>query len=104
MTTAYKLLRKRANGTLGPLFINKKLVVEPGVWLEAEAHPTKGFAFRPGWHCAPQPKAPHLSNRGRVWCEVRIEDFRELVRPHIQGGSWLLANRMQLVREVSHES
>jgi hypothetical protein len=102
MTTAYKLLRKRRDGSLGPLFINRKQVVQPGVWLEAEAHPTKGFAFRPGWHCAPQPVAPHLSTKGRVWCEVLIDNFTELVRPHIQGGSWLLAKRMQLVREVSH--
>jgi hypothetical protein len=105
MTTAYKLLRKRADGTLGPLFINRNQVVEPGTWLDAEAHPTKGFAFRPGWHCAPEPKAPHLktslkSGERRVWCEVQIADFTKIKRPAAQGGAWFLADKMQLVKEI----
>lgn len=48
--TAYKLFRVGKDGTIGPLFINRKLVVVPGQWMEAESHPTKGFALRPGWH------------------------------------------------------
>ena len=40
--------------------------------------------------------APHLSTKGRVWCEVEIEDYSELVRPAVQGGVWLLANRMKV--------
>lgn len=58
--TAYKLFRVRKDGTIGPLFINRKLVVVPGQWMEAESHPTKGFALRPGWHCTLAPVAPHL--------------------------------------------
>jgi hypothetical protein len=83
------------------LFINRNQVIQPDVWYDAEAHPTKGFAVRPGWHCAPQPHAPHLSLRGRVWCEVEIESFTRLIRPHIQGGAWLLANRMRLIRQLN---
>lgn len=97
---AYKLLRVRRDQTLGPLFINRKQVIEPGVWMRAEAHPTKGFAFRPGWHTAPQPVAPHLSPKGRVWMKVLICEYRELVRPQIQGGAWLLANYMKVLGPV----
>ena len=98
---AYKLLRKRKDGSLGPLFINAKQRIPKGEWLQAEPHRKRGFCFRPGWHCAPEPVAPHLSTKGRVWCEVEIENFQTLVRPHIQGGSWLLAERMRIVRELN---
>ena len=33
---AYKLFRKRKDGTLGPLFINRKQVIVPNVWLPAK--------------------------------------------------------------------
>jgi hypothetical protein len=95
---AYKLFRQRKNGSLGPLFINRRLVIEPGVWMPAECHPTKGFAVRPGWHCGWRPLAPHLTDRGRVWCEVEIHDYVKLQRPDHQGGLWLLANYLKLVR------
>ena len=54
--TAYKLFRVRKDGTLGPLFINRRQVVPIGEWLTAEEHRTKGFAFRPGWHCTARPE------------------------------------------------
>ena len=73
MIKAFKLFRTRKDGTLGPLFINMRLRIEPGAWYEAEDHPTKGFAHRPGWHCGDTPEAPHLSEEGRVWYEVEIE-------------------------------
>lgn len=103
---AYKLLRKRKDGSLGPLFINRRQVIPPNQWLAAESHPTKGFAVRPGWHCAPTPEAPHLktelrSGECRVWCEVSIEQFTEYARPAAQGGKWLLAERMRIVRELN---
>ena len=96
--TAYKLLSLRCDGTLGPLFINRRMVVSIGKWLEAECFPTKGYAVRTGWHTMPSPRAPHLSERGRVWCEVRIEDFEQYKRPASQGGMWYLAQRMLVVR------
>lgn len=97
----YKLLRKRKDGSLGPLFINAKLRIPVGEWLEAEEHPTRGYAFRPGWHCTAEPKAPHLSEKGRVWAKVEIRDFTEMRRPASQGGLWYLANQMKVVKVLS---
>jgi hypothetical protein len=95
---AYKLLKLRADGTLGPLFINARQRIPLDVWLKAECHPTKGYALRPGWHAAPQPFAPHLTLRGRIWCEVELRDAQPLVRPAVQGGQWWIANWMRVVR------
>lgn len=98
---AYKILRVRRDGSLGPLFINRHQRIPLGQWLVAKDHPTKGFAHRPGWHCAPRPVAPHLKlHDNRVWMEVRVYDYRKLVRPHIQGGAWLLAKWMKVVGPV----
>jgi len=95
---AYKLLRARQDGSLAPLFINRKLRIPIGEWLEAEDHPTKGYAHRPGYHTLLQPVAPHLKEEGRVWAEVEIEDFAYFHRPECQGGRWALANRMKVLR------
>lgn len=97
MTIAYKLLRRRKDGTLGPLFINKRQVIPVGEWLTAESHPTKGYAFRPGWHCTVKQDAPHLSKAGRVWCAVEVSDYTTFSRPVSQGGEWVLANRMKVL-------
>lgn len=94
---AYKLMRLRKNGTLGTLFIDAKKIIPIGEWLPSEEHPTKGYAFRPGWHCTLLPVAPHLSTKGRVWVECEIEDFKEFQRPECQGGTWLLANRIKIL-------
>lgn len=75
-----------------------------GVWLPAEDHPTKGFAFRPGWHAAPRPHAPHLKvTCERVWCRVELEDVKPFVRPEIQGGQWYLAQRMKVLEVLTCE-
>lgn len=94
---AYKLVRQRKNGTLAPLFINARMSIPIGEWLEAEDHPTKGFAHRPGWHCTLTPEAPHLSTKGRVWVKVIIQKFKRYSRPESQGGTWVLAQRMKVV-------
>jgi hypothetical protein len=94
---AYKLMCQRKDGTLGPLFINRKQRIPIGEWLEAEDHPTKGYAYRPGWHVLPKPSAPHLADRGRVWVEVEIKDYESMQRPVRQGGEWYLAKRMQVL-------
>lgn len=100
--TAYKLFRKRANGTLGSLFIHKTAVIPIGQWLEAEDHQTRGYAHRPGWHCTPLPYAPHLRQGGdRVWCEVEIKDISIFKRPERQGGAWLLAGKMKVIQEAA---
>ena len=100
---AYKLLRLGKDGNLYPLFINKKSSTPFDIWMQAECHPTKGFAVRQGWHCCFAPVAPHLktslaSGEKRVWCEVEVEDFEKYDRPESQGGAWILAQRMKLVR------
>lgn len=97
---AFKLFTLRKDGTIGPLFINRKQVVGLGQWYEAESHPTKGFAYRKGWHCTVAPFAPHLSKKQRIWGRVEIEDVQEYKCPQSQGGKWLLAQRMKVL-EVS---
>lgn len=98
---AYKLLRLRKNGLLSPLFINKKQIIPLNKWLKAEPHLTKGFAFRPGWHCTNSCNAPHLKMEGRIWCEVEIKNFKELKRPASQGGMWYLSNWMRVKKIIN---
>jgi hypothetical protein len=97
---AYKLVRKMKDGSLSPLFINKKSRIPFGVWLTAEAHLTKGFAFRKGWHCFLEPIAPHLSKTRRVWVEVELGDYKAYNRPEAQGGTWILAQQMKIIKEL----
>ena len=82
------------------MFINRPLIIFPHIWFQAEAHRTKGYAFRPGWHCCSTPNAPHLSMKGRVWCEVDIQDWEKMVRPAAQGGMWYLAKRLRMIGEL----
>jgi len=97
---AYKLFRKRKDGTYGPLFINRKQRLLLDVTYDAEDHPTKGYAHRPGWHCCAYPDAPHLSKKDRVWCEVQIDDFTRHMRPANQGGLWYTANKLTILKEI----
>lgn len=94
---AFKLFRQRKDGSLGPLFINRRQRIPLNEWLNAEAHPTKGYKFRPGWHCTRLQLAPHLSKKNRVWCKVEIEDFTTFKRPKTQGGDWFIAERIRVV-------
>lgn len=98
---AYKLFRKLKDGSLAPLFINKKSRIPLNQWLDAEPHLTKGFAFRKGWHCTLEPKAPHLSTKDRVWAEVEIDNYEYYNRPESQGGTWVLAQKMKVIRELN---
>ena len=105
---AYKLLRKKKDGKLYPLFINKKKETPIGEWLDAECIPTKGFAVRKGYHCCFLPIAPHLklelsSGEKRVWVECDVEDYTTYDRPESQGGQWLLVNRMKIIKELTLE-
>jgi len=97
---AYKLFRKMKDGQLAPLFINKTSRIPLNEWIDAENHPTKGFAVRQGWHCCLVKSAPHLSEKGRVWAEVEVEDFEYYNRPESQGGTWVLAQKMKLIKEL----
>lgn len=97
---AYKLIRKMRDGSLSPLFINQKSRIPLGVWMDAELHPRKGFSVRQGWRCTLEPNAPHLSEKGRVWVIVEIDDYTYYNRPESQGGTWVLAQRMKVLREL----
>jgi len=94
---AYKLVRKLKDGSLSPLFINKRMRIKLGEWYAAECHPTKGYAVRPGWHCTSLPKAPHLSEKDRVWVKVKIDDWTVHQRPASQGGIWYTANKIKFL-------
>ena len=96
----YKLFRVRKNGTLGSLFIGRKAIVPVGVWLDAQSHRTKGYAFRPGWHITHEPYAPHLSIRDRTWYKVSFDDYQEIKRPESQGGVWYVAQKMKVLEPV----
>ena len=100
-TVVYKLFRKRKDGTLGPLFINARLRIQLGKWMEAEDHPTKGYAHRPGWHATFVPVAPHLSEKDRIWCECQAFNIRRFQRPQSQGGTWVLAKHLRVMRELT---
>jgi len=97
---AWKLFRLKKNGAITPLFINKKTELPFDVWMEAENHPTKGFAHRPGWHCTATPEAPHLSEKGRVWLQVEIQGVVEFERPKSQGGKWYLSDHMKIPSQI----
>ena len=96
----YKLFRKMKDGQLASLFINKKDRLPINTWLTAEFFPTKGYTARKGWHCTKEAKAPHLTEKGRVWCEVEIKDYSTLKKPEHQGGEWFLANEMRIIKEI----
>jgi hypothetical protein len=97
---AYKLFRLRKDGSLGPLFINCRQKLYVGEVYDAESHPTKGYTVRPGWHCCHSQSAPHLSEKGRVWCKVKIFDYVSHVRPLSQGGVWFTANKMKIIEII----
>lgn len=101
--TAYKLVRKLKDGSLSSLFINKRSRMPLNEWMTAEEYPTKGFAFRKGWHCTLKPVAPHLSNKDRIWVKVEVDDVSFFDRPESQGGTWVLAQKMKLLKELSEE-
>ena len=92
----YKLLNLRKDGTLGSLFIDRKKVIEEKKWLVAKNIPTKGYKVRPGWHSTSKPEAPHLSKKGRVWCEISIKNFYKIERPKNQGGVWYISKYMKV--------
>lgn len=102
---AYKLMRLRKDNTLGSLFINRKAVIPVGEWLEAECLPTNGFQVRKGFHCTFSPYAPHLKEKlsngeVRVWVQVDVEDYEVYQRSEYQGGQWILANRMKVIKII----
>lgn len=97
---AYKLFRVRADGTLGPLFLDATLRIKVGDRLRAKNMHKKGFKFRPGFHAVAKPYAPHLSKRGRRWHRVKLYDWRREKRPKNHGGIWLVAKEITVLGAV----
>ena len=102
---AYKLIRVLKDGNCYPLFIGKTTQYEFGKWLNAKCIPTKGFAVRKGFHCCFKPYAPHLKTKlatgeRRVWIECEVDDYTTYDRPESQGGTWILAQKMKIIRKV----
>lgn len=105
---AYKLVRKAKDGQLYPLFIDKARPYIVGEPREAEFHPTKGFAERFGFHVTFIPWAPHLkmelaSGQKRVWIECWVDGVTTYARPESQGGTWGLAEKLTVIRELTQE-
>ena len=100
---AYKLFRVMANGDITSLFINKSRRLPLNEWLTADTIPTKGFKVRHGWHCTSSPKAPHLTNKGRVWMMVEMLYYSELKRPESQGGLWYLADQIRIINTKQNQ-
>lgn len=92
----YKLLTLHKDGSLASLFINKRARIPIGKWQKAKEIPTKGYAFRPGFHACAEPIAPHLSKNGRVWCKVSLIGVEEFKRPQNQGGTWYVAKYLRI--------
>lgn len=95
---AYKLMRVRRDGSIGPLFICTRMRIPMGQWLIAKPFPTKGYKERVGWHATHAPHAPHLSTKGRAWFEVELNGVTEFPRPECQGGLWYIAQWMKVLR------
>lgn len=36
-----------------------------------------------------------------MWIECEVEDFEKYDRPESQGGAWILANRLTVLRELT---
>lgn len=100
---AYKLVRLRKDGSIGPLFCNRSQRIPLNKWIKAESHPTKGLAYRPHWHCVCEPIAPHLSLTGRIWVLIEIKDYSIMTTPKHQGGKWFLANKIKVIKRLDEE-
>lgn len=100
----YKLFHLRKDGTIGPLFINRRQRIPFNKWLISRCIPTRGFTVRPGWHVCPKPFAPHLKDspkkEKRVWCLVRMIGVKKEMRPKSQGGLWYLAKKIMVIDVV----
>ena len=99
---AYKLMRVRKDESIGPLFINRKHHIRIGeTHIAKHGIHQKGYKYRPGWHCLPEPYAPHLKlKEDRAWVKVLISQFTIEDRPESQGGKWFLAEKITFLEFV----
>lgn len=42
------------------------------------------------------------SGEQRVWVQVEVEEWKTYNRPESQGGAWILAQRMKIVKEIEN--
>ncbi len=101
--TAYKLVKRRKDGTFGPLYIDCRHHFEIGEWQEAKYDIIKpGYAVRPGWHTCKHMSAPHIKPRpDRYWMKVKVADYIEFERPEGQGGTWFLSKWIKPLNIIS---
>lgn len=98
---AYKLLRVRADGTLGSLRMDAGRKLPPGEWLPAGNHARPGLAPHPGWHALTAPASKHFKMLpGRRWYRVELSSVTEYPRP---GEMWLVAGCMRIIAPVESE-
>jgi hypothetical protein len=108
-TKAWKLFRLRKDGTLGPLFVDRELVIRPEtVYTARQDIRPKTLAYRPGFHCIKHRWAPHIKMRlhngeRRVWCRVVIADYYRDKRPLTQGGMWYVAQNLMITKVYDKE-
>jgi hypothetical protein len=109
-----KVLNKRKDGSLSPLFHEKNKRFEEGVWHKFESdliHPTKttkegkprssaNLAYRPGFYGGPktpQIKMGKVGGQNRVKREVAFRNWTTIKRPAKQGGEWYLSAEMMIL-------
>ena len=109
-----KVMNKRKDGTLSPLFHEKNRRFEEGVWHRFEVnlkHPTKvnkkgearssaNLAYRPGFYGGPktpQIKMGKVGHQNRVKRDVAFRNWTTIKRPAKQGGEWYLAAEMMII-------
>jgi hypothetical protein len=103
----WKLFRLRSDGSFGPLFLDTGDVLPYNEWVEAKDNTSlarrKGLKPRPGWHATLSPVAPHLklelsNGERRIWVPVLLRGVTLYDRPESQGGTWVLAREIRIVR------
>ena len=109
-----KVMNKRKDGTLSPLFHEKDRRFQEGVWHRFEVnlkHPTKvnkkgearssaNLAYRPGFYGGPktpQIKMGRVGHQNRVKRDVAFRNWTTIKRPAKQGDEWYLAAEMMII-------
>jgi hypothetical protein len=94
------MFRVRADGSLGPLFVEVGRVLERERWLLASfTERPAALKFRPGWHVILRSEPPpHLAlSAQRTWRPIRWRGLIEKVkRPDYQGGVWVTAREIRI--------
>jgi hypothetical protein len=100
---AYKLMRKRVDGSIGSLYIGRAKKLPINEWIKSECIPTKKFKVRAGWHTLSKPVAPHLKKDidQRKWFYVQISNYKKIERPKSQGGIWYISDWIKIIKQIN---